>query len=386
MKSFDELINFKLYNSSKWRGLSNNKSIAMSLADMDFRCAKEIIDTLICKVSSGIYGYKYIDYSYFESIQYWFKKRHFINLDQSNIIPHSGTLHAISTLIKTFSETGDGVIIQPPVYYYFKKLIVGNSRKLMNNNLLLNESSKRYNINYNELEKFAKLGAKILILCSPHNPVGRIWNRAELYKVAKFCLENRIILISDEIHCDILMDSKKFFSVANLDYELKNNIIILNSPTKTFNFPALKGGNLIVFNSTLKKRIISAFEANCNDKFNFLYIEACKVAYLRAEYWVDEVSKYIFNNYCYVKEFIKQNNINLQIHELEATYLLWVSFKKLCLKDENFYQMLGNDLILARGYEFGLNGSGFFRMNIACPIDRLKKSLNILRLKVNLIK
>lgn len=367
----------KITHSVKWDAVSDTV-IPMWIADMDFQCPVPILNELAMLIRHGILGYSIIPDSYFEAVIHWFNRRYSAKLTKKNIIPVSGVISALRAIILTFSSENDFVIIQTPVYQSFKSAIESCKRKVLCHPLL-DISEDGYCINTETLDLLLRAKPKILVLCSPHNPVGRVWSKQELEIVSDFCMKNNILLVVNEIHCDLVMPNNKFISFASLGNENINNALILSSPTKTFNLSGLRGGNLFVFNETSKAQLIESFMRYGMDKLNSFYLAAAEVGYRHCEPWLNSAIKYIYNNYLYIIEFIRKELPLLTVTPLQATYLVWINYKNLAIDEDIFIKKLSNFILVMPSSIFCENTKCYFRMNIACDHKLIVKAMSALK-------
>ncbi|MBN8827873.1 MAG: pyridoxal phosphate-dependent aminotransferase [Sphingobacteriia bacterium] len=379
MNEFDIINNRKNTDSMKW-DLHQNNAIPMWVADMDFKCPQVIFDELTKVISHGILGYPLISDNYYKSVRNWFSNNHNMQLEINNIIPTTGVLPSLRTIVEEFTFKDDNIIIQTPVYYMFEEIIKDSDRKVLYNPLIYNEDGS-YNINFHHLNELLKYKPKIFILCSPHNPVGRIWQKEELVKIINYCNKNGILLIADEIHCDLIAPGFKFHSLGSFSKEMLNNIIILNSPTKTFNLAGLRGGNAFIFNEEIRARFKKRLNLHGANKLNTFYIKATEIAYSQAAPWLTSLNNYLKNNYLYIQDFINKNLPQIKLTPLEATYLVWMNYENLKISEDQLISKLEKDVIFSPGSKFGENGKGFIRLNIATPLEVIKKALILLKEK-----
>jgi cystathionine beta-lyase len=286
-------------------------------------------------------------------------------------------MFAISTIIQEFSNVGDGILIQQPVYYPFSEVVHNTNRKLVNSELVLKDG--KYYMDFNDLEKkIVEEDVKIFLLCSPHNPVGRVWTREELLQVGEICLKHNVLVVADEIHCDFVYHGYKHLNFANLDPRFKDITITCTSPSKSFNLASLMVSNVIASNRTLKSRFSKAlvryWYANCS----VMGLVACKTAYQYGDVWLDELNAHIADNLEYLKSFVNTKLSKVKLIEPEGTYLVWLDFRNLKLSNEELESLIIDKakLWLDSGSIFGKAGEGFQRINIACTRETLEKALN----------
>jgi cystathionine beta-lyase len=382
IRDFDKVYNRRNTNSLKWDSYPKS-DLPMWVADMDFKCPENILKELKLVVEQGILGYPLLeDARYFESVIKWFNKYHNISIDRENIIPVIGVMSALNSIIEEFTKENDTIIIQSPVYFGIINEINFYKRNLVYSLLNYNEE-EGYRMDYSHLNDLKKTNPKLLILCSPHNPVGRVWTKTELEKIGNFCIENDVLLVVDEIHCDLVLENFNFTSYATLDQKYLKNTIIMNSSTKTFNIAGLRGGNVFVFNEKIKDILTMRFNHYGLSKLNSFFIAATIAGYSSCRSWHQLLLKYINQNYNFVKEFINKEIPTLKISPLEGTYLVWVNYKELDISESTFFKELEKNIVVAKGSEFGPGGEGFFRINIACPLATLEKACHLLKLHIN---
>ncbi|PHO10656.1 aminotransferase [Malaciobacter canalis] len=384
--NFDEYINRKNSDCVKYDGLKKYFHVEdarpMWVADMDYQTPQFILDDLKKVFDKKILGYPIVSNKVYDSIISWYKKRHEIsNFTENDILLTSGVVTALSACIEAFSNKDDEVIIQTPVYFPFFSVVKDNNRKLILNPL--KNSDDYYTMDFKDLENKITSKTKLLILCSPHNPVGRVWSKEELLKLAKICYENSITIISDEIHSDLVF--KKFTSFLHLEDKYLDNLIILNSPSKTFNLAGLNSSYIICKNSTLKNKLNKTIQKRHIGSVNIFGLESIISAYNKGEEWLEFLLQYLKDNINYVDDFLKENKSSISFNKPEATYLLWLNFLKINDSHENIFDRLLNNakLALNDGSTFGKEAKGYFRLNIALSKNELIKSLSYLNNEFN---
>ncbi len=368
---FETLIPRKNMGSRKWNVMVQHNPntgedvIPLSVADMEFKNPPELAEGLKEYIDHSILGYTLPNDSFYESVVRWMKDRHEWDIQPDWLVQAPGVVNALFGIVKTFTEPGDGVIIMQPVYYPFSMAITQNGRTLVNNALIYENNS--YRIDFDDLEQKAKdPNNKMLILCSPHNPIGRVWTREELERVGRICIDNHVLVVSDEIHFDFVFTGHKHTVFANISEEFAQNSIICTAPSKTFNIAGLKISNIVIPNPKLKEKLLEKYQRDFAS--NALGIQACRICYDRCGAWKDEMLCMIEYNYQQVKRFVEEKMPQIKVVELQGTYLLWLDCTALGLSDEKLEQLtLGADLYLDEGYLFGPGGSGFERINLACP-------------------
>ncbi len=355
--------------------------IPMWIADMDFKAPPTVTEALNRAVEHGIFGYTLTDNEYDELIISWYAKRMEWEIRPEWILKTPGVMFAIAASIIALTDPGDAVLICQPVYYPFAKVITENNRRLIVSELLFNNG--RYEIDFTDLEeKIVKSSVKLFLICSPHNPVGRVWTKEELKHIGEICLRHDVIVISDEIHSDFIFEGRHT-PIASLSKELADRTITCTSPTKTFNLAGLQAANIIISNDNLRSKVRKACLATGYSNLNTMAIVAAKAAYKDGEAWLDELLSYLKDNYNVLKStFSERSNISL-IHP-EGTYLAWLDCRRMNRSDRELEDFFTNQagIRLHLGTTFGAGGGGFVRMNIACPrsvlleaITRIEKAL-----------
>ncbi|WP_320035002.1 PatB family C-S lyase [Halarcobacter sp.] len=375
--NFDELIDRKNTSCAKYDALEKYFGYEdlqpLWVADMDFKTPDVIINALKEKTDFGMFGYPIATEKTYNLVKNWMKKRHNWDIDTSWINFVNGVVPAYSAAIEAFSEEGDEIIVQTPVYFPLFKHIKSNNRKLVKNSLI--EENGYYKMNLDDLKKKITPKTKIFVLCSPHNPVGRVWDKEELEALAKICIENKILMISDEIHADIVF--KKFTPLASISEEIANNTLTLNSPGKTFNTAGLNCAYAICKNKEIMNKFKEIVEKRGISSINVFGFTALEAAYEYGEDWLEELLVYLKNNIYFTKNYLEKNNSKIDFIEPESTYLLWLSFKNTISDYNKVKQKLLEEskVALNEGISFGLEGKGYFRLNCALPKENLEKAL-----------
>ena len=371
---FDTIVDRSNTQSVKWEPrmikhyIGSEDLFPLWVADMDFKAPDVILQALHKRVEHGIFGYTTVGKEYIESIQNWYRRRHDWEIDSKWLKYSPGIVPAVNFIIQQFSKPGDKIIIQPPVYYPFKDSIEKNGRQLLNNELI--QSNSRYTMNFDELEELTnQKRVKMLILCSPHNPVGRVWTKEELTKLGNICLTHNILVLADEIHGDLIFPEQTQIPFASISEEFAQNSITCTAPTKTFNLAGLHVSNVIIPNKQIRDEFKTKMHTLDIQVPTIFGAEAMIAAYNHGEPWLDAVLDYIKENYFYFTQAIKQILPKVIIFPLEATYLVWVDFRSLGLSPDKIDNIIKQKakLALDRGKKFGKGGEGFQRFNIACP-------------------
>lgn len=376
--NFDEEINRNNSNSLKYDFKKDKNKpddvLPMWVADMDFKCCDEILKDLHKKIDHGVFGYSKNDKKYFEAIASWYKRNFEVNLKEEWLIPVPSVVFAIASSVKVLTKENDYVLINNPVYYPFSEVIIDNNRKVISSDLILKDN--RYEIDFEDLEnKIKKYGVKLYLLCSPHNPVGRVWTLSELRKIIEICKRNNVYIVSDEIHSDFSWKGNHTCILKYEDYQ--NKIILCTSPSKTFNLAGLQVGNIFIPNKEIRDRFQNDVWRTGYSLINIMGLVACQSAYEKGQKWLDELKKYLIKNIDMVDTFLKEKLPKIKLIYPEGTYLLWLDFNSLKLEDEIISDILLNEakLWLDNGTMFGQLGKGFYRINIALPKAKLEKAL-----------
>lgn len=381
--NFDEIIERRITNCLKWNRAAEDV-LPMWVADMDFKAPEPVLSALRSILDHGVFGYTIHPKSYYNAIINWFHRKHKWELKQDWILFCPGIVPALNHIVKAFLKQGEKVIIQAPVYHPFYRVVENNGCKVALNPLVFN--GEKYEINYAELESLAKNDdTKMLFLCSPHNPVGRVWTKEELTKVGEICIKHNVLVVSDEIHCDLIYPGYTHIPFASLSEEFSNITVTCTAPSKTFNIAGLQVSNIIIENPDLRVKVKNTLAKNEIGEPNIFGVEALIAAYDNSEDWLEQLLVYLAANFSFLKSFISERLSELKVIEAEATYLIWIDCRKLGLTPMQLNEFLIKDakLLLNNGEMFGQGGEGFIRMNIACPrellIDGLTRLENALK-------
>ncbi len=386
--NFDEKIVRRGTNSYKWDSKTNDDIIPLWVADMDFKTAQPIIDALMNRVQHGIFGYTKVPDAYYNAVISWFGRRHNFTVVKEWMIYTIGVVPAISASILALTEPGDKVIVQEPVYNCFFSSIRNNKCESFSNDLIYRDGE--YNIDFDDLEqKASDPKAKVMLLCNPHNPAGRVWTKEELEKIGEICFRNNVIVVSDEIHCDLVHPGHTHIPFASLGQQFLENSVTCVAPSKTFNLAGLQIANILTYDPEIRKKIDKAININEVCDVSPFAVEGLIAAYTHedSEKWLDDLRAYLWDNYLLVKDFFAENFPQFPILPLEATYLVWIDTSVLNIKSEELTELLiekGN-VWLNEGTVYGEAGEGFMRLNIACPRATLQEGLNRMKKAVDLI-
>ncbi len=381
---FDSLAARQNKDSVKWS--CGDNLISMGIADMDFDTVPEVKEAIAERALDGIYGYSELPSGYHDAVINWLERRHKWKIEKEWLCISPGIVTAISIAISALTHPGDKVLVQSPVYYPFFSSITRNGCEIVNNPLIFD--GDRYSMNFEDLEnKAADERVKLLILCNPHNPVGRVWKEEELQRIGGICIKNNVLVLADEIHMDLVYKGNSYTPFASLSKEFEENSITFTAPSKTFNLAGLQTSNIIIPDKWLRQKYKISLENIGVSRLNLFGGTACKSAYTHGEHWLSEVLEYIEGNKNFAINYIKDKIPQLKVIEPEGTYLLWIDCRKLKLNNEELKKFMLNEakIIFNEGYIFGEGGTGFERMNIACPRAVLEEALNNLKKSVNKI-
>lgn len=371
--NFDEIVTRKDTGSIKWDEGPFGEVLPMWIADMDFKSAPEILAALDKRIAHGVFGYTAIPDAFYDAITAWWKRRFGFAPEKEWLVPVSGVIPALSAAIQALSKNGDKVIIQTPVYNHFFSSIENSGRIMIENNLLYNGGT--YTIDFEDLaQKAADPKAKLLIISNPHNPVGRVWTKRELQALGDICLQHNVVVISDEIHADLVFEGHFHIPFASLGEKYSRNSVTLSSPTKSFNLAGLQVGYFFTENEQFRKSIQSSFTLMGIELLNIFGITALITAYNESEEWLDALKEYLYDNYLFLTEFIALHLPHIKVTPLEATYLVWLD----CTAFGKTADVLSDGLLenqklwVNSGTMYGSSGEGFLRINIATPRSLLK--------------
>jgi len=377
--NFDEIISRRNTNCIKWdRGAAD--VLPMWIADMDFKAAQPIIEALKEKLDGGIFGYTLQPEAYYNAVIGWWERRHDFKLKKDWLVFCPGVVPALSYIIRSFTRPGDKVLLQSPVYYPFYRVITNNGCEVVDNPLkLVNE---KYEIDFKDLEiKASDPKVKLMLLCSPHNPVGRVWTKEELVKIGNICEKYKVLVVADEIHCDLIYKGHKHIPFAKINEGFLMNSITCTAPSKTFNLAGLQISNLIIPNKELRIKLKHTLELNEIGEPNVFGVDALIAAYDKGEEWLTQLLEYLEGNLNYLIDFIESNIPKLKVIKAEGTYLIWIDCRNLKMSSKEINTLFTKNakVWFNDGSTFGLNGEGFMRINIACPRELLVEGLERIR-------
>jgi len=380
--NFDEPINRTNTNCIKYDAraafFGNADVLPLWVADMDFKTPDFIVEAIKKRAEHEIFGYTFRPESYNQSIVNWLKRRHNWEIEPEWISFSPGVVAGLTLAIEALSKPSDGVIIQPPVYFPFFDSVKGTGRELIENPLRLENG--RYYFDLEDLKKKITPKTRLLLLSNPHNPGGMAWNEKELTELAQICLENKIVIVSDEIHSDLIFDGYKHTPLARISDEFAQNCVVCMAPSKTFNTAGLTTSFLVIANKrhlAAYKRVMQLPHLHMGNIFGTVALEA---AYNHGDEWLTQLLKYLQENYAFLEQFFQKNLPGVKVMRPEATYLIWIDFSAFGLTDEALNQKLIDAGVgLNRGVQFGKQGSGFMRINIGCTRSVLQEALERIR-------
>ena len=380
MASFDTLWNRKNTNSLKYDCASRYGKpeglLPLWVADMDFPSPDCVIQALEERCRHGIFGYSEPDERYFQALRQWFSTRHGWEVENSWLIKTPGVVFALCAAIRSLTNPGDAVLIQTPVYYPFFESVQANDRRVVKNSLLYRDGV--YTIDFEDFERqIVQNQIKLFLLCSPHNPVGRVWTKEELTGMGEICLRHGVTVVSDEIHADFVYPGHRHLIFSSLRPEFQQITITCTAPTKTFNLAGLQLSNIFVPNQPLRHSIRAEMQRAGYSQANLMGLIACRAAYESGGPWLEELKEYLLGNLNFARDFLSKNLPKVRLIEPQGTYLIWLDFSDLGLSNEKLNRLIEEKagLWLDPGTMFGEEGKGFQRINIACPRSILQKAL-----------
>lgn len=380
MYNFDEIINRIGTNSLKWDSIKNKYKqenlLPMWVADMDFKIAPEIAYAVIERANHMTYGYTIPSTEYYNSIIKWNKKRNDYDVKREWIKVSPGVIPSIKAAIFGFTNECDKILIQTPVYPPFHNSVTSAKRELIINPL--NYDGEKYIIDFDDFEEKIKSGVKLFIMSSPHNPIGRVWTRIELEKIADICYEYNVKVLSDEIHSDLIYSGHKHTVFSTVSEKAKNISIICQAPSKTFNIAGLCSSYTIVENEVIRKQMWDAMASIGIEMVNLFGIAACEAAYSHGELWLEEMIDYVEKNADFACQYINKKLPKVKCYKPEATYLMWLDFREYNMNQHDMMKKLVEEakVVLNSGTDFGTDGYGFVRLNIGCPKSSIEQCID----------
>jgi len=376
MYNFDEIIPRRNTNCYKWDAAVSDDVLPMWVADMDFRTVPAVIDALVRRAQHGIFGYVKPPVAYYDAVMGWFERSHRFTIQKEWLLYTTGVVPALSAIIRALTVPGDRIIVQTPVYHCFFSSIRNNGCEVSTNELIYKDGV--YRIDFADLErKAADPKAKVLLLCSPHNPAGRVWTKDELSRMGEICLRHQVLVVSDEIHCDLVFAGHQHLPFASISDELLKRSVTCTAPSKTFNLAGLQAANIIIQDDEIRHKIDKALNINEVCEINAFAVEAVIAAYNQGYDWLEELKAYLYDNYLFLKDFMDAEMPFVKVLPLEATYLVWMDFSASGQSSHVIAENLmeKEHLQVNEGAMYGTNGEGFIRLNIACPRALLARGL-----------
>ncbi|MFW9952171.1 MAG: MalY/PatB family protein [Candidatus Thorarchaeota archaeon] len=392
LELFDKNVNRTQTWSIKWdpdymiERFNTADLLPFNHAEMDFECPQPIIDAIKQRSDHGIYGYTLVKSDYYDSVIQWYQHRHGIKFSREEILYSTGVVFSLRNVIQFFTDIGDNILIFPPIYRPLAEAATDQARNLIMVPLHLKEGT--YQMDFDQIEyAFQTHSIKLVILCNPHNPVGRVWTRAELQRLGNLCLNYNVMIVSDEIHCDILSRGYHYNSIASISPELGLKTIVLSSMTKTFNTSGLKIANIFIKNPEIRIPFFRFFDKKFIYAPNVFGILGMQAAYNHCAEWVDLLVQYLDDNYRFVKEYLIKHEMNIDLIQREGTPLIWLDFRKIPLAPDQIFQYLIKKahIIPYDGRDFTANGEGFQRLSIGYPRKMLKEGLDRVRKALQLL-
>lgn len=381
MYDFDTVIDHSQLASEKWAavrqdmGPNSDDVLALSVADMEFTTAPEIIEALHRAVDGGVFGYEYCTDAYYEALQSWMSEHHHWNIRKEWITPSDGVMTAVFTGLRAVTHPGDAVIIQRPVYYPFTNAALRNGLTILNNELVQNAAG-RYEMDYEDLErKASEPRCTAMILCNPHNPVGRVWSAEELRRLADICVRHGVTILADEIHADFAYPGHEVTMFSTLGEDVAAHCMEFTAPSKTFNLAGLITSNVVIPDAALRRSFGIAADNVAGLSVNHFGLVACQAAYEHGADWLNELRTYLNGNLEVLREFASGNDA-IDLVEPEGTYLAWLDCRKLKMSAEELRDFMRYQarVYFDEGVLFGDGGAGFERVNIACPRSMLERA------------
>lgn len=378
--NFDRVINRKntrclKYDFAVQRGMPADV-LPLWVADMDFETSSYIEDALVERAKEGIFGYSEVQAPYFEIVKNWMKKHHDWEPEESWLIKTPGVVFALAMAVKAFTEPGDSVLLQLPVYYPFSEVIRDNGRRIVSNTLYLGDDN-RYHIDFEDFEKkIVEEHVKLFFLCSPHNPVGRVWSREELMRMGDICLKHHVLVVSDEIHNDFVFKGQHHVFVG-LKKEYQDITMTCTAASKTFNIASMMISNIFIPNEELRAKFKHQLDAAGISQLGVMGLVATEAAYSKGEEWYEAMLSYVKANIDFTRDFVEKHLPGVRMVDIEGTYLVWLDFKGTGLGVDELEDLIVNKakLWLDSGKIFGESGRGFQRINVACPRSVLEEAL-----------
>lgn len=387
--NFDEMIDRRKTDSLKWD--IPEGQLPMWVADMDFKTAPEIMDAIKEKADEGAFGYTIVPDRWYDAYKKWWKERHDFTIESEWLMFCTGVIPALSSIVRKMTTVGEKILVQTPVYNIFFNSIVNNGRYIVENPLINDENG--YHINFEELErKLSDTQTTMMILCNPHNPVGKIWSKEELERIGELCCKYGVIVVSDEIHCDITTPGKGYIPFASVSDKCRDISISCVAPTKAFNMAGLQTSAIIVPNERMRAKVNRGINTDEVAEPNYFAIQAAVAAFTKGGEWLDELRTYIYENKMTVKKYIDENLKDVKTEVTDATYLMWIDCRNITDDSKRLAAFIRKNtgLYVSAGGQYGKAGEGYIRMNVACcrealndGLERFKNGINMYRKRQN---
>ncbi len=380
MNQFNKSINRLNTSSTKWDSIKirtkKENILPFWVADSDYMTAKPIMEALTSRIKNGAFGYTYVDQEYLEIVKDWVGRRYQYQIEKDWIVTTPGVVTALFFAVGALTTPEAKIIVQSPVYNPFYSVITNNNRRIRENKLI--PTGNIYEMDFINLEVLLKEGAEMMILCNPHNPVGRVWKEEEILKVVQLCKQYNCLLVSDEIHCDLVFKEYPFTSIGKY-FDYYDNMVICTAPSKTFNIAGLMTSNVIIKNVALREKLKRELSIRSLGEPNLLGLEACKAAYTQCDDWLEAQVEHIKKNASLVYRYFKKVIPEAKIAKLEGTYLMWIDMRFMHLSSEILVKkLIDYGIYVNSGVMYGADYDGFIRFNIACPKEQLQKGLEII--------
>ena len=377
--NFDEIVPREGTNCLKYdareKFFGSAGVLPLWVADMDFKTPDFIVDAIKKRAEHEIFGYSFKSDSYYKSVIDWMKRRHNWEIQKGRISSSPGVVAGLTIAIETFSNPGDGVVVQPPVYFPFFDCVKGTTRKMVENPLKIENG--RYTFDFEDLKSKIDENTKLLLLCNPQNPGGMVYTREELTELANICIENKIMIISDEIHSDLIFGGHKHIPIASVSEKMAQNCLVFMAPSKTFNVAGLTSSVVIIPNKVNFVRYERALGVGHLGMGNIFGTVALEAAYTHGDDWLEQMLEYLWENYLFLENFFETNLPKVKVMKPEATYLVWLDFTEYGMKNRELLNFTSEKakVGLNDGGKFGTGGNGWLRLNIGCPRSVLKEAL-----------
>lgn len=371
---FDTPVNRRGTGSMKWNVAEHE--LPMWVADMDFKTAPEIIDVIRKRADHGVFGYSVVSDEWYQAITDWWKRRYGFLIEKEWLLFCSGVVPAISSIVRKLTCVNENVIVQTPVYNIFFNSIINNGRRVLESPLMYD--GEAYDIDFQDLEqKLADPQTTMLILCNPHNPIGKIWSRDTLERIGELCWKHHVLVVSDEIHCDLTAPGRQYVPFASVSEKCRTNSITCIAPTKAFNLAGIQTSAVIVPDERLRHRVNRGLNTDEVAEPNAFAVSAAVAAFTQGEPWLNELREYLQGNKHLVNDYLKEELPTVKAVVSEATYLVWLDCKGVLGCASELSQFLRDEtgLYLSDGRQYGQGGQDFLRMNIACPCETVRQGL-----------